>query len=111
MFFFFLFSLMGRVDMILMGNDGRIRTGFGPINWTRRFDASKVKRVVEGLTSYQTNGRNKKLIQIEADRNVKFGASLPDDRRQWMLGVLHLILVAKNKDARKTLGMASMARG
>jgi hypothetical protein len=81
----------------VMADDGRVRTGFGPFNRTSRFDASRVKRVSIGQASTQQNAQRKALIQIEADRTVKFGATLPDERRAWMLGALRLLLVP-NRD-------------
>ncbi|MDB5289831.1 MAG: hypothetical protein JWL69_1072 [Phycisphaerales bacterium] len=111
MFLVFLMYVMGRVETIMTGSDGRIRTGLGPINWTRRFDASEVKRVAAGWTSYEINGRTKPLIQIEADRTVKFGSTLPDERREWMCGVLQVLLVARTKAGRTALGLSPVARG
>ena len=87
-------SVVNLSEVVVTGTDGRVRTGFGPFNWTRRFDPSRVKRVVIAQTSYEQNGQRKPLIQIEADRTIKFGSLLPDERRAWMLGVLHLQLVA-----------------
>ncbi|MDB5357290.1 MAG: hypothetical protein JWN24_3743 [Phycisphaerales bacterium] len=107
----FLMCLFGRVEVLVTGSDGRVRTGFGPFSWTRRFDASRVKRVVVGQTSYSQNGQTKALIQIEADRNVKFGSMLPDERRTWMLGVLHVLLVQRTKTGRTALGLSPVARG
>ena len=111
MFLAFLMSLLGRVEVVVSMGSGCVRTGFGPFNWTRRFDASKVKRVKAGQTSYAQNGRYKQLIQIESeDRTVSFGSTLRDQRREWMLGVLHLLLVANNKKGTRPLAAASVLR-
>jgi hypothetical protein len=107
----FLTCLMGRVEIVVAGNDGRVRTGFGPFNWTRRFDASRVTQVSSGQTSYEQNGQRKPLIQIEAERTVKFGSTLPDERRAWVLGVLRLLLVKPGGGARTQYGVPPMARG
>jgi hypothetical protein len=95
MFVAFLTCVIGRVEVLIDGPVGRVRTGFGPFNWTRRFDPTQVKRVVEERTSYQENGRSKPLIQIDADRTVKLGSMLEDRRREWLIGALHLLLVAR----------------
>lgn len=95
MFLAFLTCVVGRIEVLLDGPIGRVRTGFGPFNWTRRFDPTRVKRVIQGQTSYEENGRTKAVIQIDADRTVKFGSMLEDGRRAWMMGALHLLLVAK----------------
>jgi hypothetical protein len=108
----FLNSLMGRVEVIISMNEGRVRTGIGPFNWTRRFDASKVKRVATSQTRYVQNGQRKQLIEIEAeDRRVRFGSMLRDERRAWMLGVLHLLLVAPAKGGKAMAGISTMMRG
>ena len=106
MFLAFLIRVIGRVEMIILGNEGKVRTGFGPFNWTCRFDASQVKRVTVGRTSYEQNGQFKPLISIEADRTVKFGSMLPDDRRAWMLSAAQLLLVS-----RKSVGSPSRFAG
>ena len=107
----FFTCLMGRVEVVVTASEGRVRTGFGPFNWTRRFDASRVTRVAAGQTRYEQNGRFKPLIQIEADRTVKFGSMLPDERRTWMISVLHVALVTKTKGGRTTLGRLPFGRG
>jgi hypothetical protein len=90
----FLMSVAGRVDVIVNGVDGRVRTAIGPFYWTKRFDASQVKRVGFGETKYKENGRSKELIEIEtADRTARFGTMLSAERRQWMRTVLHIRLV------------------
>ncbi|HWE94019.1 MAG TPA: hypothetical protein VG269_08660 [Tepidisphaeraceae bacterium] len=112
MFLAFLMCVFGRVEVRVTETVGRVRTGFGPLNWTRRFNASTVKRVIAGRTTYSQNGQTKPLIRIEAgDRTVKFGSTLPDERRDWMCGVLYVLLVTKNKTSRTALGLSQFARG
>jgi hypothetical protein len=90
----FLLSVAGRVDVIINGADGIVRTGVGPIRLTKRFDASQVKRVSLGETRYKENGRTKELIEIEAaERIARFGTMLSQERREWMRTVLHIRLV------------------
>jgi hypothetical protein len=97
----FLTSLAGRVEVTLQEMQGRVRTGIGPISWSRRFDPSQVTRVSGGKTSYQVNGQNKSVIVIEADRTIKLGSSLTNSRREWLLAALHEILITKSKTGRK----------
>jgi hypothetical protein len=92
-FFCFLF---GAVEVDVSGSDGRVRTSIGVLRWTRRFDASQVTRVSLGQTKWQENGRSKELIEIEAaDRTVRFGTMLSPERRQWLMTVLHMLLVRR----------------
>jgi hypothetical protein len=93
----FLACLVGRIEVTLDAAQGRVRTGFGPFNWTRRFDPAQVKRVAGGRTAYQVNDQTKPTIVIEADRTIKFGSTLPDHRREWLLAALHQLLIAKAK--------------
>jgi hypothetical protein len=93
----FITSLIGRIEVTLDAAQGRVRTGFGPFNWTRRFDPSQAKRVAGGRTDYKVNDQNKPTIVIEADRTIKFGSTLPDHRREWLLAALHQFLIAKAK--------------
>ena len=106
----FLGSLIGRVQVLVAGSDGRVRTGFGPFNYTRRFDPSKVTRVTAGQTSYQVNNQNRPLIRLEADRPIKFGSMLPEDRRNWMLAVLRLHLILQRQAGRSANRVAAVAR-
>jgi hypothetical protein len=97
--FIFLTLLLGRVKVIVEGDDGRIRTGFGPFKWTRRFDASAVTRVTAGQTKYMVNNQTRPLIILEADRTIKFGSMLPNERREWMLGALRMRLIHQRAKA------------
>lgn len=103
--------IAGRVEVRISGTVGRVRTGIGPFNWTRRFDPTKVKRVADDLSTWSQNDQRKPVIQIEtADRKIKFGSMLADYRRAWLRDALYVLLVAPGKDARRKLGMAAMAR-
>jgi hypothetical protein len=110
LFLAFVTSLIGRIEITLAGTDGRVRTGFGPFNWTRRFDPSKVKRVSIGKSSYQQNGQNKPVIEVESDRTVKFGSTLPQERRAWLLGFLQLQLLTRTQGGRTIRGAAPSVR-
>ncbi len=41
LFFALLLSVAGRVEVVVSGPDGRVRTGVGPFRWTRRFAADQ----------------------------------------------------------------------
>jgi hypothetical protein len=98
----FLTSVAGRIQVTIDPTRGRVRTGFGPFNWTRRFDPSNVTRVSTGRTSYQVNGQYKPVVVIEADRTIKLGSSLSEARRDWLLAALHELLIVKSKTLRMT---------
>jgi hypothetical protein len=89
----FFTALAGEVRVLIEGARGAVRTGVGPFGWTTRFDASQVKSVRRDLTRWQQNGKSKPLIEIDADRKIRFGSVLPDERRDWMIATLRPLLV------------------
>lgn len=93
--------LLGRTELVVAGDTGRVRTGFGPLNWTRRFDVARVTRVAIGQTAYTQNNQTKPLIVIDADRTIKFGSMLTDARRAWMLGILRRRLSPAGRGSRR----------
>lgn len=110
LFFTFVLYLVGRVEVVVNGNDARVRTGIGPFNWTSRFDASAVKHVVESARSNLRYGQPKPSIEIDADRTVNFGSMLDNRRRTWMAGVLNLTLVTRAHGRRPAMGRSSLSR-
>ncbi len=113
MFFGLVGSLIGRIEVLVTGDDGRVRFVCGPLFWTRRFDVSKVTRVAIDQARYQQNAQNKPLIQIDADKTIRFGTMLPDFRRTWMLGVCQMLLRGQGKatGTRKGPRLSAMMRG
>lgn len=85
-------SFVGRVEVGVQGAVGFVRTAVGRIGWTRRFDPARVKSVRIDRTSYRVNNQHRPLILLEADRTIKFGSHLRDERRQWLRSVLVLLL-------------------
>jgi hypothetical protein len=109
LFLAFLTSLLGRVRVVVDGDEGRVRVGVGPLNWSRRFNAERVTRVATGGSGYLVNGKPRPLIQIEADRTIKFGSFLPDARRAWLLDVLRTQLILQ-RTARQPGRAAALSR-
>lgn len=86
---------IGRIEVTIDRHSARIRTGFGAFNWTRKFDPRKVERV---LISYQYGGNDnyQELIEVQADRNVRFGTMLAVLRRKWLCDVLQARLLHRD---------------
>src|SRR5262249_33438059 len=93
MIFVCMASLFGSVRVQIDGTHCRIRTGIGPLSLRQSFDASAVKAIRVGQTSWQSNGRSQAQIHIEADRTVKFGSPLSSQRLSWMAATLRTLLV------------------
>ena len=83
----------GRTEVRVSGAQGRVKTGVGRIGVWRSFDASRVRSVTEGLSKWQSNGREKELIEIQADRTIRFGTMLTDAKRQWLIAALRKLLI------------------
>lgn len=99
----------GHVEVILReGNgeregEGVVSTGVGRLCWRRRFDPARVSRVGMGETSWKENDKAKPVIVIEADRKVKFGSMLANERQAWLRAVLHVLLVTKEPKLRELI--------
>lgn len=87
-----LLSLFGVITIHIAVHAASVRTGVGPIGWTRRFDPSTVRSIRTGLSKWQVNGEHKELIEIDADRAVRFGAGLNNAKREWVIAVLRRLL-------------------
>ncbi len=83
----------GKIEVRIGDHEALVRTGIAFLAWSRRFDPTEVRRVDVGTTSWETNGRPGRTVVIEADRHVKFGSLLTDERREWMRAILHVLLV------------------
>lgn len=92
----FLTALAGHVKVTIRDAEGKVFTGIGPIGWTRKFDASSIKRV-DILDSVHTTVNEKPVnrgeIVIDADKLIKFGASLKEPRKVFVAGALRKVLV------------------
>jgi hypothetical protein len=94
----FLSTFLGRVEVTVHGNTGRVRTSVGRLGWSRRFDATRVTRVEAGRTAYTINDQRWPAIQLEADRILRFGLLLPARRREWVIAVLRMRLILQRQD-------------
>ena len=93
-----LLNIVGRVEVRISESEGVVRTGVGFLTWNRRFDPSQVRHVETGVTPWETNGRHSPLIVIKADRHIKFGSLLREERREWLQSVLRAILASGSEN-------------
>lgn len=78
-------SMMGKVEITMQCNDGRVFVGVWRIGWTRRFKWSDVTAIEFAKSSIQYPGRSSRHIEIHADRRIGIGVSLPADRQAFLL--------------------------
>lgn len=83
----------GKIEVRIGHQEAVVRTGIAFLAWSRRFDPTQVRRLEVGTTSWETNGRPGRTVVVEADRQLKFGSLLTDQRREWMRAILHVLLV------------------
>lgn len=84
-----LMNLSGKVEVWLADREASVGTGVGLLVWRSRFDPTAVRGVTVGNSTSQSNGKTSPVIVIEADRTIKFGSMLSDDRREWLQAMLH----------------------
>ena len=87
-------SLIGRTELRVRGSTATTFTGFWNIGVRRTFDIGRVTSVVIGETTWKQNERSLPQIVISADREIRLGSGLRDDRRLWLAGVLRETLVS-----------------
>ena len=88
-------NLVGKVEVVLDEFESHVATGIGFLRWKRRFDARSVHAVDFGVTA-QSEGSANRLIELTADRTIKFGSLLQADRMEWMRAVLQELLLRPN---------------
>jgi len=93
----------GKIEVLIGDSQAVVKTGVGFLVWRRRFDPTQVHRVTIGKSSWKSDDQAKELIAIEADRTIKFGTLLPDERREWLQTVLHVLLTSTDPKWRREI--------
>jgi hypothetical protein len=91
-------NLIGKVEVVIDEFDSYVATGFAFLRWKKRFDPREVQAVEFGSTPWQSDGGSNRLIEIKANRSVKFGSMLHSDRMEWLRAVLWQTLLPQNDD-------------
>lgn len=86
-------NLFGKVEVVINELDSYIATGIGIVKWKRRFDPHQIRSVSYGRTTWQSEGSPSKLIELAADRTIKFGSLLQPERMEWLRVVLKQLLL------------------
>lgn len=91
-----LLNLIGKYQAVISDDESYIGLGVGFIQWKRRFDPQEVTSVRYGKAAIKSEGNNTRQIEMQADRTIKFGGLLREDRRDWLMAVLRKTLVNKS---------------
>ena len=99
-----LLSMAGVVEVRIRNGQGVVRTRVGPLGLRRRFDVDQVRGVSISETKweYGNEGRERKLplISLRADREIRFGIMLPEERMKWLVATIHRALIIGEDVAR-----------
>jgi hypothetical protein len=91
-----LLNLIGKVEVVIDELDSYVATCAGGFRWIRRFDPYRVRAVSFGTTAWQSEGGPNRLIELSADRTIRFGSLLQADRMEWLRVVLKELLLNPN---------------
>ncbi len=75
----------------------RLFTGLGSLGLTKRFDWHDVTAIKEERWSSSDNGNQRTRLIIKADKDIRFGSMLNDERRTYMLNALRKLLKERKK--------------
>ena len=81
----------GRQELVMTERGASVRTRIGPIKWNRRFDPKQVKTVLLHSTTVSSAG-SKPPIEILADKRIRFGQMIPEERRHWIFSAAKKML-------------------
>jgi len=93
----FLMALFGKEEVILSHQHGQVFVGIGMVGWTRRFDPkaiSSVRLVMKNWRDSDGDAQSKcEIILTQNDgKEIRFGNSLPKERRTFLAAVLQQTL-------------------
>jgi hypothetical protein len=81
-------TIFGKIRVVVDEFDSYVATGVGFLRWKSRFDARAVRAVNRSFSTWKTNDRHQPLIELVANRTIKFGSFLREERMEWLLAVL-----------------------
>ncbi len=107
-------TIMGRVVVVIGEHEAYAASGIGILMWRRWFDPQQVRQI-ETPTLGRADKKDTdeespgKKIVIHADRVVRFGSAMPEERREWLVAVLRELLI--NPDPQRQRELVLMASG
>jgi hypothetical protein len=100
-------NLAGKIVAVIDTDSAKVFTGAFGLKWTRRFDPNEVTAVLLQRSSLETNTSTGRLIEIQADRTVKFGTMLAEERLLWMHAALRKVLLLEGTTPADTVSSLS----
>jgi len=94
----------GKTSVVIGDSGAFVSTGIGFLAWRRRFDPGQTRNVSLDYGRWESRGgQRKQFVVIDADRTVKFGSLLQDERREWMQAILHELLIETEHRGRRRI--------
>lgn len=82
-------AIWGKTEVAIDGHRGAVRTGVGPLRWTKKFDAGAVSKIRTKQSSTTVNSKPLRDIVMEAGpKTLKFGSLLSERRQAWLVAAL-----------------------
>lgn len=97
-----LVNLVGKVEVVIDELDSWVATGIGFLKWKRQFDPRAVHSITYGTSAWQSDGNTCRVIELTADRTIKFGSMLPSERLEWLKTVLNELLLPGDRNPNRS---------
>jgi hypothetical protein len=82
-------AIWGKTEVTIDGHRGAVRTGVGPLRWTKKFDAGAVAKIRTKQSTTTVNSKPLRDIVMEAGpKTLKFGSLLSERRQAWLVAML-----------------------
>jgi len=94
----FFMTIGGRTEAQIDRSEGMIFTGFGPLGYRRRFQASRISDVRIEDRSWRDSDGDRQLktcivIETHEGKLIRFGSMLSEERRKFMAALLYRTMV------------------
>lgn len=94
-------NLAGKVEVVIDEHDSWVATGIWIFKWKRRFNPRKIHAITYGNSAWQSDGATNKVIELAADRIIKFGSMLQSDRMEWLKAALNELLLRGDRTPKR----------
>lgn len=89
---------IGKVEVVLDELDSFVATGTSWACWKKRFDPQQVVAIEYRAKALQSDGEEKRVLHLMADRTVVFGSMLSPDQLEWLRVVLRAMLLPRREE-------------
>ena len=88
-------AICGKIVITVEREDGRVFTGVGPIGWTRNFNWRSITAIEETVTRDKSSEGNRFHIALIGQQRLKFGSTLSDEKRYYIVQALRQLLPSR----------------